>query len=69
MDHILHEFKFLAFRLPHMESLWTNAFYYLLYLCMLATEKKIQDSNSVSFTYLVLSPSNISKNIQDTPNP
>lgn len=67
MDHILHDSKFLAIRLPHMESLWTSTFYYLQ-LCMLAAEKK-QESTLVSSTCLVLSPSSILKKTEGTLNP
>lgn len=38
----LHEFKFLAIRVPHVESLWTNAFYYLLYASVYASYRKIR---------------------------
>lgn len=36
---LLHELKFLAIRLPHVESLWTNAFYCLLYACVCSYTK------------------------------
>lgn len=57
MDHILHEFKFLAVRVLHVESLWINMFYYLLYASVYVSYREIRTAiQSVLLTLFFLLP-------------